>query len=42
MRFDLVIRNEDMIDGSGRPRYHAGIGVQGNRIAFMSGVKLDG
>jgi N-acyl-D-amino-acid deacylase len=33
--FDLVIRNGTVIDGSGRPRYRADIGVRDGRIAAL-------
>jgi len=38
MKFDLVIRNGVVVDGSGRPRYRADIGVQGDRIAFIGRI----
>jgi N-acyl-D-amino-acid deacylase len=34
-RFDLVIRNGDVIDGTGAPRARADVGVRGDRIAAV-------
>jgi N-acyl-D-amino-acid deacylase len=36
MEFDLVIQNGAVIDGTGRPRYRADIGLSGDRIAAVS------
>jgi N-acyl-D-amino-acid deacylase len=36
MDFDLVIQNGAVIDGTGRPRYRADIGLSGDRIAAVS------
>jgi N-acyl-D-amino-acid deacylase len=36
MEFDLVIQNGYVIDGTGRPRYRADIGLLGDRIAAIS------
>ncbi len=33
--FDLVIRNGNLIDGTGAPRYQADIGIRGDRIAAI-------
>jgi N-acyl-D-amino-acid deacylase len=33
MAYDLVIENGALIDGSGRPRYRADVGVRHGRIA---------
>lgn len=33
--FDLVIRNGDVIDGSGAPRYRADVAIRGDRIATI-------
>lgn len=34
-RFDLLIRNGDVIDGTGSPRIKADVGVRGDRIAAI-------
>jgi N-acyl-D-amino-acid deacylase len=36
MDFDLVIQNGTLIDGTGRPRYRADIGITGDRITAIS------
>jgi N-acyl-D-amino-acid deacylase len=36
MEFNLVIQNGTCIDGTGRPRFKADIGIQGDRIAAIS------
>ena len=38
MGYDLVIRNGTVVDGSGRPRYRADIGIQGDRIATIGRI----
>jgi N-acyl-D-amino-acid deacylase len=38
MPYDLVIRNGTVVDGSGRPRYRADVGVCGGRIATIERV----
>jgi N-acyl-D-amino-acid deacylase len=35
MNFDLVIRNAQIIDGTGRPAFQAGIAINDNRIAAI-------
>ena len=42
MNFDLVIRNGTVVDGSGRPRYRADVGIQGDRIAFIGRIRERG
>ena len=42
MRYDLVIRNGAVIDGSGRPRYLADVGVVGGHIAFVGRIRDKG
>jgi N-acyl-D-aspartate/D-glutamate deacylase len=37
--YDLVIRNGDVIDGTGLPAYRADVGVIGGRIAFIGKVR---
>ena len=36
MDFDLVIRNGSVVDGTGRPRFRADIGIQDGRIAAVA------
>jgi len=36
--YDLIVRNGDVIDGSGRPAYRADIGVMGDRIVALGGL----
>ena len=38
--FDLIIRNGTIVDGQKTPRYHADVGIQGDRIAAIG--HLDG
>jgi N-acyl-D-amino-acid deacylase len=40
--FDLVIRNGVVIDGSGRPRYQADVGVSGGRITSIGRIRDKG
>jgi N-acyl-D-amino-acid deacylase len=40
MTYDLVVRGGEIIDGTGKPRYHADLGVQGDRIAKI-GANLE-
>ena len=42
MAFDLVIRNGTVIDGSGRARYRADVGVVGDRIASIGRIREKG
>jgi len=42
MAFDLVIRNGTVIDGSGRQRYQADVGVIGDRIASIGRIRERG
>jgi N-acyl-D-amino-acid deacylase len=37
--YDLVIRNGTVIDGSGRPRYRADVGVIGDRVATIGRIR---
>ncbi len=39
MYFDLVIRGGDIVDGSGRPRYAADVGLRGGRIAALGNLE---
>ncbi|MDQ5848481.1 MAG: D-aminoacylase [Pseudomonadota bacterium] len=39
MRFELLIRNATVIDGTRAPRFEADIGVQGGRIASIGSLK---
>jgi len=38
MQYDLVIRNGNIIDGSGAPRYPADIAIKGDRIAAIGRI----
>ena len=43
MDFDLVITNGTVIDGTGRPRFRADVGIQGGKIAALAtGERLAG
>jgi N-acyl-D-amino-acid deacylase len=37
--YDLVVRNGTIIDGSGRPRYRADVGVIGDRVAAIGRLR---
>ncbi len=39
MRYDLVIKNGWVLDGSGLPRYRADVGVSGGRIAAIGRIR---
>ena len=39
MKYDLVIRNGQLIDGSGAPRYPADIGLIGDKIAHIGRIR---
>ena len=44
MGFDVIIRNADVLDGSGKPAVKADIGIEGDKIAEigdLSGVKAE-
>ncbi|MDB4893790.1 MAG: D-aminoacylase [Firmicutes bacterium] len=38
MRFDLVIRNGRVVDGTGNPWFHADIGIVGDRIVTIGAI----
>src|SRR5580700_1936161 len=40
--YDLVIRDGTVVDGSGRPRYRADVGVRGGHIASIGRIKEKG
>jgi N-acyl-D-amino-acid deacylase len=42
MPYDLVIRNGDVVDGSGRQRYRADVGVQDGRIVTIGRIRERG
>ena len=42
VRYDLVIRNGDVVDGSGGPRYRADVGIQGRRIVTIGRIRERG
>src|SRR5256885_16571824 len=39
MRYDLVIKNGTVIDGSGLPRYRADVGVNGGKITTIGRIR---
>src|SRR5712671_570466 len=39
VQYDLVIRNGDVVDGSGLPRYRADVGVRRGRIAAIGRIR---
>ena len=39
MAFDLLIKNGWVVDGSGRPRYRADVGVMGGKIAAIGRIR---
>ena len=38
-RFDLILRNATVIDGTRAPRYQADVGVNGDRIARIGSLE---
>ena len=42
MQYDLVIRNGDIVDGSGLPRYRADVGVRRGRIVTIGRIRERG
>jgi N-acyl-D-aspartate/D-glutamate deacylase len=38
MAYDIVIKNGTVVDGSGRPPYHADVAIQGDRIAEVGKI----
>jgi N-acyl-D-amino-acid deacylase len=43
MDFDLVITRGTIIDGTGRPRFRADVGIRDGRLAAVtSGERLEG
>ena len=38
-RFDLIVRNATVVDGTRAPRYRADVGVRGDRIAAIGSLK---
>jgi N-acyl-D-amino-acid deacylase len=41
MRFDVIIKNGDIVDGTGNPGYRADIGIRSGRIAEIGYLKND-
>lgn len=39
-RFDLIVRNATVVDGTRAPRYVADVGVRGDRIAAIGSLKI--
>ncbi len=39
MQYDLVIRNGEVVDGSGLPRYRADVGIRNGRIATIGRIR---
>ncbi|UCE92237.1 MAG: amidohydrolase family protein [Methanobacteriota archaeon] len=39
--YDIIIRGSDVVDGSGRPPFHADIAILGDRIAAIGALKGD-
>jgi N-acyl-D-amino-acid deacylase len=39
VQYDLVVRNGDVIDGSGLPRYRADVGVRRGRIVTIGRIR---
>ena len=37
-RYDLIIRNGEVIDGTGVPRYKADVGIRGDTIAVIGNL----
>jgi N-acyl-D-amino-acid deacylase len=42
VHYDLVIRNGDVVDGSGLPRFRADVGVRRGRVAFVGRIRERG
>ena len=38
MAYDLLIKNGMVVDGSGKPRFHADLAVQGGKIAAIGKI----
>src|SRR3989441_9333076 len=41
MSYDLIIRNGTVVDGSGRPRFAADVGIEGDRIVAVGTLGSD-